>query len=262
MITSESSARPGALDLRSRYTERDLAVFTAGERRRFVPHGGGDPQADVSLAWELLYRIEPELYDRLATAERLHPGVVAWLPAGAERIVEVGAGTGRLTTHLLDRGREILAIEPVAPFRRILQRKLAQAGPAARARVAHGYFDHLPVASGCADLVVACSVLTPASRHGGEAGLAEMERVCRPGGCVAVVWPNNVGWLAAQGYQYVSFAGPMTVDFVSHREAVDLAEIFYPQALAEIRRRGCRRVPYELVGINPPRDVAFKVMPA
>jgi SAM-dependent methyltransferase len=265
VITSEPSARRagpggGGADLRSRYTERDLAVFTPDELRRFVPGGRGDPQTDVSLAWELLYRIEPELYDRLSAAERLHPRVIEWLPRTADRIVEVGAGTGRLTTHLLGRGREIVAIEPVAAFRRILERKIAQAGRAGRVRVAHGFFNDLPVATGRADLVVACSVLTPAARHGGEAGLAEMERACRPGGCVAVIWPNNIGWLAERGYEYASFAGPMTVDFASHREAVELGEIFYPHALDEIRRLGSARVPYELLGINPPRDVAFKIM--
>jgi SAM-dependent methyltransferase len=257
--TSDRSAGPGR-DLRSRYTSRDLAVLSCDEARRFVPGGDGDPQADITLAWELLYRLEPELYDRLATAERLHPGVLRWLPRTADRIVEVGAGTGRLTLELLGRGREIVAIEPVAPFRQILERKLAAAGQAGRTRVAHGFFDQLPVASGFADLVVACSVLTPAAGHGGEAGLAEMERACRPGGCVAIVWPNHIDWLAAHGYRYASFAGPMTVDFASHREAVELAEIFYPHALREIRRRGSPRVPYEVLGINPPRDVAFKVM--
>ncbi len=281
MITSDPAAWPGArqgagrqgagrkgagqeggVELRRRYTAADLAVLTRDEAQRFAGEGGGDPQTDLSLAWELLYRLEPELYDRLAAAERLHPGVLRWLPRTADRIVEVGAGTGRLTLDLLDRGREIEAIEPVAPFRQILERKIAEAGRADRVRVAHGFFDDLPVASGSADLVVACSVLTPASRHGGEAGLAEMERACRPGGCVAIIWPNHIGWLAAHDYQYASFAGPMTVDFASHREAVELAEIFYPHALQEIRRRGCRRVPYEVLGTNPPRDVAFKVMTA
>jgi SAM-dependent methyltransferase len=246
-------------DLRRRYTARDLAVLTRDEASRFLPEGGGDPQADPTLAWELLYRLEPELYDRLATAERLHPGILGWLPA-ADRIVEVGAGTGRLTLELLGRGLEIVAVEPAAPFRHILERKIAAAGQADRARVVHGFFDDLPVATGWADLVVACSVLTPAAGHGGEAGLAEMERVCRPGGCVAIVWPNNIDWLAAHHYQYASFAGEMTVDFASHREAVDMAKIFYPQALPEIRRRGCRRIPYTVLGTNPPRDVAFRVM--
>jgi SAM-dependent methyltransferase len=247
-------------ELSRRYTATDLAVLTRDEASRFVPEGGGDPQSDATLAWELLYRLEPELYDRLATAERLHPAILSWLPAAADRIVEVGAGTGRLTLELLGRGLEVVAIEPVAPFRHILERKIAAAGQQGHARVVHGFFDDLPVASGCADLVVACSVLTPAAGHGGEAGLAEMERVCRPGGCVAIIWPNNIDWLAAHDYQYASFGGEMTVDFASHREAVDMAEIFYPHAVAEIRRLGCRRIPYQVLGTNPPRDVAFRVL--
>jgi len=235
-------------------------VLTRDEATRFVPDGGGDPQTDITLAWELLYRLEPELYDQLVTAERLHPGVLGWLPRDTDRIVEIGAGAGRLTLELIDRGREVVAIEPAMPLRQILRRKLAQADRGDRAEVTHGFFDDLPVASGFADLVVACSVLTPAAGHGGDVGLAEMERVCRPGGCVAIIWPNNLDWLADRNYQYVSFPGPMSVEFTSHREAVELAEIFYPHAVAEVRRRGRRRVPYDLLGINPPRDLAFKRM--
>ncbi len=212
------------------------------------------------MAWELLYRLEPELYDRLAVAEHLHPEILGWLPKSARRIVEVGAGTGRLTLELLDRGQEVLAIEPVAPFRRILERKLTDAVNGGRARLAHGFFDDLPIRSGYADLVIACSVLTPATAHGGEDGLAEMERACRPGGCVAIIWPNNLDWLAARGYQYLSFAGQMTVDFRDHREAVEMAEIFYPDAVREVLKRGSARVPYEVLGMNPPRDLAFKEM--
>jgi hypothetical protein len=52
----------------------------------------------------------------------------------------------------------------------------------------------------------------------------------------------------------------MSMEFASHSEAVELAQIFYPHAVAEVRSRGSRRVPYELLGINPPRDLAFKVI--
>jgi SAM-dependent methyltransferase len=248
-------------ELRSRYTKADLAVLTPAEASHLVP-GGGDPQSDLLLAWELLYRLEPELYDRLATAEHLHPGIFQWLPAHVDRIVEVGAGTGRLTLGLLDRAREIVAIEPVAAFREILEYRLAEAGHAGRVRIAHGFFDHLPVRSGAADLAIACSVLTPSATHGGEVGLAELERACRPGGCAVIVWPNNIAWLAARGYRYVSFGGPMSVGFASLSEAVELAEIFYPDAVNEVRRRGSARVPYEVLGYNPPRDLAFKVIAA
>ena len=259
MIKSETPTRLGR-ELGRRYTAVDLGVLTRDEASRFVPHGHGDPQTDVTLAWELLYRLEPELYDRLVSAERLHPGVLGWLPPNADRIVEVGAGAGRLTLELIGRGREVVAVEPAMPLRQILKRKLAKADHGNRVRVIHGFFHDLPVANDFAELVVACSAFTPASGHGGEAGLAEMERVCRPGGCVVIIWPNNVDWLAAHDYQYVCFAGQMSVEFASYQEAVELAEIFYPNAIAEVRSRGQRRVPYEVLGINPPRDLAFKVV--
>jgi SAM-dependent methyltransferase len=236
-------------------------VFTREEASRFVPRGDEDPREDVVLAWELLYRLEPELYDRLVRAERLHPGVVSWLPRDVDRIAEVGAGTGRLTMELIERGQRIVAVEPALPLRRILRRKLAAAGQGDRVRLIGGFFDRLLLPDDFADLVVACSAFTPAPEHGGEAGLAEMERVCRPGGCVAIIWPNHLDWLASRGYRYVSFPGPMWVEFDSYHEAVELAGIFYPAAAGEVWRRGSRRVPFQVLGINPPRDLAFKVLP-
>ena len=260
-MTVRAAARAG-LDVRHRYTAADIGVLTREEARRFVPHGDGDPRTDTVLAWELLYRLEPELYDRLASAERLHPGVVAWLPRDVDRIVEVGAGTGRLTMNLIELGRRVVAVEPALPLRRILRRKLAAAGHGDRARVIGGFFDQVPLPGDFADLVVACSAFTPEAGHGGEAGLAEMERVCKPGGCVALIWPNRPEWLASRGYRYVSFPGPMSVEFGSYAEAVELAGIFYPRAAAEIRRRGSRSVPFEVTGLNAPRDLSYKVLAA
>jgi SAM-dependent methyltransferase len=244
-----------------RYCTADVGVLTEDEAKRFAPGETADPQTDPTLAWELLYRLEPELYERLVAAESLHPAVIAWLPSDGERTVEVAAGTGRLTLELVKRSREVLAIEPAGPLREILTQKLSHAAHGARARVARGFFDDLPVADDYADLVVACSALTPAPGHGGEAGLAEMERVCRPGGCVVIVWPNHVPWLAAHGYRHVSFDdGEMFVEFASHREAAELTEIFYPGGRDEVLRHGWRRVPYEALGVNPPRDLAYKLI--
>src|SRR5438067_1294585 len=108
---------------------------------------------DPATGWELLYRLEPGLYDRLIKAERIHPAVIDWLPRRVPRIVEVGAGSGRLTTDLVDRCNELVAIEPAAPLRELLAAKLAAAGQLLR--VIDGFFDDLPVADRSANLVVA-----------------------------------------------------------------------------------------------------------
>jgi SAM-dependent methyltransferase len=255
--------------LLERYSPEDLAAISVDDRRHLLIDGSADPQRDPGLAWELLYRLEPELYDRLITAERLHPAIVRWLPNRVERIVEVGAGSGRLTLELVSRCNELTAIEPAAPLREILARKLerhvaigaASVHQPALVRVIGGFLDALPVADRSAELVVACSVLTPEQSHGGDPGLAEMERVCATQGMVVIIWPNHPEWLSAHGYRYLSFAGDMAMEFASFTEAIELARIFYPHAVDEIRRRGDRHVPYEILGVNPPRDLAYKTIP-
>jgi len=254
--------------LLERYSRDDMAAISAEDRSHLLIDDSADPQRDPGLAWEILYRLEPQLYDRLITAERLHPALVRWLPNRVERIVEVGAGSGRLTLELVSRCNELTAIEPAAPLREILARKLERTATRAtggyqpaRVRVMPGFLDALPVPDRSAELVVACSVLTPEPSHGGERGLAEMERVCATQGTVVIIWPNHPEWLSAHSYRHLSFAGDMAMEFASFTEAIQLARIFYPHGVDEIRRRGDRRVPYEILGVNPPRDLAYKMIP-
>jgi SAM-dependent methyltransferase len=262
-MTSVETPGSGLSELARRYTRDDLRVFNADEALRFASLGADLASGPLSeaLAWEVLYRLEPHLYDRWALAERLHPDILDWLPANLHRVLEVGAGSGRLTLPLAQRCDELIAVEPAGGLRALLGERLAEQG-ATNARLVDAFADELPVGDRWADLVVACSVLTPDAAHGGEAGLHELERACAPGGTVVIVWPNNLDWLADRGYIHVSFPGEMWLEFQSPDEAYQLAEIFYPRSAGEIRRRGERRVQYSAIGINPPRDLAYKLLHA
>ena len=251
------------MPLNRRYSPDDLSVLSPDERARFLGGGPADPQQNPTLAWELLYRLEPELYDRLVQGERLHPAILEWLPDHVDRIVEVGPGSGRLTLELVDRCHDLVAVEPAAPLRELLRHKLETPAPLCRGSHLHlinGFVDSLPLPDRSAELVTACSVLTPEPAHGGDQGLAEMERVCAHEGMVVIVWPNHPDWLVERGYRYLSFPGDMAMEFASLDEAVELAEIFYPAAVKTIQARGERRVPYEILGENPPRDLAYRVI--
>jgi SAM-dependent methyltransferase len=243
-------------ELMRRYSDEDLRVFSFAERARFLAGGTRAPRIDRSLAFELLYRLEPELYDRLVAAERIHPGVLEWLPP-VDRAVEVGSGTGRLTTHLLTLCAHLVAVEPARPMRERLSIAMS---PHAMGKldIVDGFFDALPVDDASADLVVTCAALDRDTAHGGNAGLAEMERVCAPGGVMVVVWPNHLDWLSAKGFTHLSFPGPMWMEFRDTAEAIEMTEIFYPHAAADVRARGTARVEYDVLGVNPPRDLAFK----
>ncbi|HXJ65736.1 MAG TPA: class I SAM-dependent methyltransferase [Actinomycetota bacterium] len=247
-------------ELVRRYGPDDLAAFTEEERARFLgPLDGASWEAvGPAVGWELLYRREPELYDRLVSGERLHPGILAWLPRHVGTAVEVGAGTGRLTLQLAPRCERLTAVEPAEPMRAVLSDRLRERALADRVEVVDGFFERLPVPDGGADLVIACSSFTVLPGHGSEAGLAEMLRACRPGGLVVVVWADDPAWLVARGFQHVVFPGEMAVEFRDAAEALELARVFAPGAVGWIERTGSRRVPYEVLGTNPPRELCWR----
>jgi SAM-dependent methyltransferase len=62
-------------------------------------------------------------------------------------VVDVGAGTGKLTSLLVARGFEVIAVEPVAEMRAVLQARVGAAD------VREGTAEAIPVADGTADAV-------------------------------------------------------------------------------------------------------------
>jgi len=152
--------------------------------------------------WFLAYELAAELWDRLAAAEPVAPGLLADLPADGVRVLDVGAGSGRLTAALAPRAEQLLAVEPSPPLRRLL----AERYPCVW--VVAGVGHRLPLISGWADLVVSCATFGPDPPLGGDAVLAELERCVRSGGTLAMVGPEEPAWWRERGFELLTYPVP------------------------------------------------------
>ncbi|HET6153827.1 MAG TPA: class I SAM-dependent methyltransferase [Marmoricola sp.] len=109
------------------------------------------------------------------------------------RIVELGAGTGKLTELLVATGHQVLATDPLPEMLDHLQRRL----PGTRTAVATA--EAIPVASGSIDVVV-CAQSFHWFDH--DVALPEIARVLRPGGVLALVWnvrDKGIPWVRKLG---------------------------------------------------------------
>ena len=109
------------------------------------------------------------------------------------RVLELGAGTGKLTEVLVQLGHRVLATDPSAQ----LLRRLTARVPGTPAMVAEA--EHVPVASRSVDVVVAAQAF---HWFDPERALTEAIRVLTPGGRIAVVWnlrDERVPWVRRLG---------------------------------------------------------------
>jgi SAM-dependent methyltransferase len=105
-------------------------------------------------------------------------------------VLDLAAGTGKLTRQLLATGADLLAVEPVAAMRERLARFLAPgagdaSGRPAWVRVVGGTAEAVPVRDGSLDAVTVGQAF---HWFDGPRALAELRRVLRPGGRLGLIW--------------------------------------------------------------------------
>ena len=119
---------------------------------------------------------------------------VAWCLAGAERpvvdVLDLGAGTGVLTTGLLASGLSVTAVEPDPEMIAELRRRLPEV------RAATGRAEAVPLPDDSVDAVL---VGTAFHWFDTERALPEIARVLRPGGVLGLLYnliDDSVPWVA------------------------------------------------------------------
>ena len=156
----------------------------------------------------------PEAIAYLASALDLRPG---------RTVVDLAAGSGKLTRPLAALGCEVIAVEPVAEMR-------AAIGPAA-AQALDGTAEAIPLADDSADAVTVGQAF---HWFDGPKALAEIERILRPGGALALVWNRRPSESSALHAAISEIIAPYRGDAPAHASGA-WREAFAGRELTERR---------------------------
>ena len=119
------------------------------------------------------------------------PEALDWLiPAGAQAVLDLAAGTGAVTRKLIGRAARIIAVEPDERMRAVL------AASCPEAEVLAGRGEDIPLPDASVDAVVISAAWHWLDR---ELAVPEITRVMRVGGALGVLWTSRderVPWVA------------------------------------------------------------------
>jgi len=219
-----------------------------------------------------VYESHADQYERLVQREDYRGSILSaiesYCPLDGLDVVELGAGTGRITRLLVPFVKSIKAFDSSAHMLAVAEKSLRETGLSNwKVRVA----DHrqVPVDDSSADLVISGWSFCYLAVWGGEewksaleAGLKEIERIIRPSGTILIIESLGTGsesprppehleryfdWLAESGFE----RGWMRTDYLfdSLEEAVELSTFFFGEEMGQkVREKDWQILP-ECTGI-------------
>ncbi len=157
----------------------------------------------TGVDYQRIYERHVGEYDAMVAAEdcdgHLLPALQSIAPLAGAAVLEVGAGTGRVTRLLLNAGAWVVASEPALAMLAVARRHTAQ-HPAARCALLGADALALPVRTGWADVAIAGWALghlrswhAATWRETIARALAELDRALRPGGTLIVIETLGTG---------------------------------------------------------------------
>jgi SAM-dependent methyltransferase len=135
------------------------------------------------------------------------------------RVVDLAAGTGKLTRLLVPSGADVVAVEPVEAMRAELGRAVPDV------EIVDGTAEAIPLPDAS---VAAITVAQAFHWFDPELSLREMRRVLEPGGCLVLTWNTR-----DRGYDWVREFGELLVDGDLERPYDSYYEVDYAQIVAD-----------------------------
>ncbi len=149
----------------------------------------------------------PAAIGALAAELRLAPGA---------RVLDLGAGTGKLSRALVGFGLDVVAVEPLEPLRAVLAQRIGSE------RVREGLAEEIPLENASVEAVTVADAFHWFDHA---RALPEIRRVLRPGGGLAILftapdwsgasWAQELGTIVSESRpQHPHFDGPSWQELV------------------------------------------------
>ena len=156
----------------------------------------------------------PDAVEQLVSELGIGPG---------RRVLDLAAGTGKLTRLLAPTGADVVAVEPVKAMRAALSASLAGV------RAVSGTAEAIPLRDRSVDAVTVGQAF---HWFDGDAALAEIHRVLRPAGRLGLIWnvkDESVDWIEKLGKIMESYRGDAPkVASGAWKDAFDRTKLFTP----------------------------------
>ena len=144
------------------------------------------------------------------------PEAVAWVAERAalepgSTVIDLAAGTGQLSLRFAAIGCRVIAVEPAANMRSVLQDKAPEVTALA------GTAESIPTEAGLSDAVVVGNAF---HHFDDDRAFGEIRRVLRPGGALALFWARGDDGPALPGDSSIVAEDPTTISVMREIERV------------------------------------------
>jgi ubiquinone/menaquinone biosynthesis C-methylase UbiE len=157
----------------------------------------------------MVYVVDPISYDKQAFLNWDSTELSEMLDYSNKTVLDIGAGTGRLTFIAAEKAKTVFAVEPVENLRRFIKAKAKKLGHE-NVFTVDGLISDIPFPNNFADVVVGGHVFG----EDPETEYQELMRVTKPGGMVILCPGNNDrdneahALLVSKGFEWSRFEEP------------------------------------------------------